>query len=63
MGKVVKIICDKCGKDIYGSEYYTLPITRVVAGKQTKLPTIWLCRDCMIKANIIMANLEQKKEV
>ena len=62
MGKEVRVFCDKCGKDVYGKEYYTLPITRVKNGKQTKMPTIWLCRECMIRANIIMAELREEEK-
>ena len=62
MGKEVRVFCDKCGKDVYGKEYYTLQITRVINGKQQKMPTIWLCRDCMVKANIIVANLQSEVE-
>lgn len=62
MGREIRILCDKCGKDVYGGEYYTLPITRIKNGKQQKMPTIWLCRDCMVKANIIVANLQSEVE-
>ena len=63
MGREVRILCDKCGADVYGKEYYTLPISRVNHGKISKLPTIWLCKDCMLKTNIFIATSDdQKKE-
>ena len=46
MGREIKITCDSCGKDIYGSEYVTLVPTRVRGGKQYRHCTIWLCKDC-----------------
>ena len=53
MAKELKVYCDKCGKEVQGQEYYTLPISRVKNGKMQRIhPTIWLCRDCFIKTGI-----------
>ena len=62
MGREVRILCDRCGKDVYGKEYYTLPITKVKNGKQTRFPTIWLCRECFAKSNIIINDIEKREE-
>ena len=61
MGRYVRVTCDICSKDVYGKEYYTLPITRVRNGKQTKMPTIWVCRECMLKTHILFASPLQEK--
>ena len=54
MAKEIRVLCDKCGKDVYGKEYYTFSTSRVLQGKRIKLPTIWLCRECTIKAGILI---------
>lgn len=54
MAKEIRVICDKCSKDVYGKEYYTFSTSRIMQGKKMKLPTIWLCRDCTIKAGILV---------
>ena len=62
MAREVKIVCDKCGKDVYGKEYYTMPISRYKNGKQIRFPTVWLCRECFIKANITIYDIGKEKE-
>lgn len=59
MAKEIRVFCDKCGKDVYGQEYYTLPITRHKQGKSTKFPTVWLCKECFLKTSIIIANINK----
>ena len=62
MGREVRILCDRCGKDIYGKEYYTLPITRFKNGRPTKFPTVWFCRECFAKLNITINDVEKREE-
>ena len=61
MGRYIKITCDVCGKDIYGQEYYTIAPRRIMNGKQTKIPTIWVCHGCMLKTHLMFAFAEGEK--
>ena len=65
MGKYTRVTCDVCCKDIIGSEYYTMAIRKVINGKQLRMPTVWVCRDCMLKTHILFAHpiQEQMEEV
>lgn len=54
MGREIKVTCDSCGKDVYGSKYVTLAIRKVIKGKQTKFPTIWLCPKCYRETRLAM---------
>ena len=46
MGKEIKVVCDGCGVDIYKQIYYTANIRKVMHGKQTLNPAIYLCPKC-----------------
>lgn len=62
MGRQMKIYCDNCSKDIYGKDYYTLVINRVINGKQHRIPTLWLCRECFLKAKLnLIKDYDAKK--
>ena len=43
MGKEIIVTCDSCGTDVYGQKYFTLNIRKVINGKQTMNPAIYLC--------------------
>lgn len=59
MAKEIRVLCDHCGKDVYGKEYYTFSPSRVRAGDKLKLPTLWLCRECTIKTNIFISEVKE----
>ena len=46
MGKITRVICDACGTDVWGLKYFTLSIRKVIHGKQTLNPAIYLCPKC-----------------
>lgn len=54
MGRYTVITCDVCGEDIYGQEYFTASLRKIRNGVQVKVPTMWLCRDCMLKTQLLM---------
>ena len=65
MGKTVKVICDSCGNEhLFGGTYYTLSIRKIVAGKQGRNPSIYLCPDCFrkTKLTILLAAGEGEQE-
>ncbi len=54
MGKEIKVICDSCGVDMYQQKYFTLNIRKVIHGKQTKNPAIYLCPNCFRKTKLAL---------
>lgn len=46
MGKETRVTCDGCNVDIYRQIYYTMNVRKVVHGKQTLNPAIYLCPKC-----------------
>lgn len=46
MGKEIKVTCDGCGTDVWRQKYYTLNVRKVIHGKQTLNPAIYLCPKC-----------------
>ena len=54
MGRYTRITCDICGKDIYGQDYFTATLRKISNGTQVKVPTMWLCRECMLKTQLLM---------
>ena len=54
MGKEIKIVCDACGADVYGKRYFTLNIRKVISGKQTRHPAIWLCPKCFKETKLAL---------
>lgn len=52
MGKQIVVICDSCGKDVYGKDYVTLAPRKFNKGKCLRFGTIWLCNDCFRKTKL-----------
>lgn len=61
MGKEIKVTCDSCGTDVWGNKYYTLNIRKVIHGKQTINPSIYLCPKCFreTKLALLLADVEE----
>ena len=62
MGKYTRITCDVCGKDIYGTDYFTVRIRKVTQGKQIAVPTIWVCREDMLKTHLLFVDPHKENE-
>ena len=64
MGKEIKVICDSCGTDVFGQKYFTLCIRKILHGKQTKNPTIYLCPNCFrkTKLSMLLCDMNDNKE-
>lgn len=64
MGREIKVTCDSCGEDIYGKKYFTLNIRKVIYGKQTRNPAIYLCPKCFreTKLALILMDTEDEKQ-
>lgn len=54
MGKEIKVTCDSCGVDIYGKRYFTLNIRKVIHGKQSMNPSIYLCPSCFRETKLAL---------
>lgn len=64
MGRYTRITCDVCGKDIYGQDYYTVTLRKISHGNQVKIPTMWVCRECMFKTQLLFAQpIKEMSEV
>lgn len=63
MGKEIRVTCDACGTDIYGKKYFTLNIRKVIHGKQTLNPAIYLCPNCFreTKLALLLCDLPDKE--
>lgn len=46
MGKQIVVVCDSCGKDVYGKDYITL------CPQCLRFGTIWLCNECFRKTKL-----------
>lgn len=55
MGRYTRITCDVCGKDIFGQDYYTVAVRKISKGNQVKVPTMWVCREDMLKTQLLLA--------
>ena len=60
MGKEIKVLCDCCGTDVYGQRYYTLCIRKIIHGKQTINPTLYLCPKCFreTKLSLLLCDID-----
>lgn len=54
MGKEIKVTCDSCGNDVYRQNYFTLNIRKVIHGKQTLNPAIYLCPNCFRETKLAL---------
>lgn len=60
MGKQTTVTCDCCGVDVYGKKYFTMMIRKVLQGKQTINPAIYLCPKCFreTKLALLLADVD-----
>jgi hypothetical protein len=54
MGREIKVTCDGCGTDVFGKKYFTLNVRKVVHGKQTINPAIYLCPRCFRETKLAL---------
>lgn len=64
MGKETIVTCDCCGIDVFGKKYFTLNIRKVIHGKQTLNPSIYLCPNCFreTKLALLLFDTNDSKE-
>jgi len=58
MGKEIIVTCDSCGVNVYGQKYFTLNIRKVISGKQTMNPAIYLCPKCFRATKLALLLLD-----
>ena len=58
MGKQTIVTCDSCGTDVFGQRYFTLNIRKVIHGKQTMNPAIYLCPKCFRETKLALLLLD-----
>ncbi len=58
MGKQTIVTCDSCGVNVYGQKYFTLNIRKVINGKQTMNPAIYLCPKCFRETKLALLLLD-----
>ena len=60
MGKQTLVTCDACGIDVYHKQYFTLNVRKVIHGKQTLNPAIYLCPKCFreTKLALLLCDIE-----
>ena len=60
MGKQTMVTCDACGIDVYHKQYFTLNVRKVIHGKQTLNPAIYLCPKCFreTKLALLLCDIE-----
>ena len=63
MGKEIKVVCDCCGVDIYGKKYFTLAIRKVIHGKQSMNPCIYLCPNCFRETKLSLLLVSMKEGI
>ena len=54
MGKQTTVTCDSCGTDVFSKKYFTMNVRKVVHGKQTLNPAIYLCPNCFRKTKLAL---------
>lgn len=54
MGKRTIVTCDSCGVDVFGQKYFTMNIGKVIYGKQTMNPAIYLCPKCFRETKLAL---------
>ncbi len=54
MGKEIKVTCDSCGVDVYGQKYFTMNIRKIIHGKQTHNPAVYLCPKCFRETKLAL---------
>lgn len=64
MEKETRVTCDCCGIDVFGKKYFTLNIRKVIHGKQTLNPAIYLCPKCFreTKLALLLFDTNDSKE-
>lgn len=66
MGKQTVITCDSCGAEVWGKKYFTMDIRKIMQGKQTLKPELYLCPICfgeMKRALLLVVTGKSTKEV
>lgn len=60
MGKQTVITCDSCGTEVWGKKYFTMNIRKIIQGKQTINPAIYLCPNCFreTKLALLLVDME-----
>lgn len=54
MGRETIVTCDSCGTDVYKQRYFVLNIRKVISGKQTLNPAIYLCPKCFRETKLAL---------
>ena len=54
MGKETTVTCDSCGEHVYHLKYFTLNVHKVIHGKQTLNPSIYLCPKCFRETKLAL---------
>jgi hypothetical protein len=64
MGKQTIVTCDSCGADVFGQKYFTMNIRKVIHGKQTINPAIYLCPKCFrgTKLALLLCDIETEED-
>lgn len=62
MGKQTIVTCDRCGLDVFGQKYFTLNIRKVIHGKQSMNPAIYLCPKCFRETKLTLLLLDIESE-
>lgn len=64
MGKEIKVTCDGCGVDIYKDKYFVMNIRKVIHGKQTLNPAVYLCPKCFreTKLALLLCDMDVKED-
>lgn len=62
MGKQTIVTCDSCGVDVFNKKYFTLNIRKVIHGKQTINPAIYLCPKCLRETKLAMLLIDKEVE-
>ena len=61
MGKEIRVTCDSCSVDIYKDKYYVMNVRKVIHGKQTLNPAIYLCPKCfrVTKLGLLLCDMDE----
>lgn len=64
MGKEIRVLCDSCGLDVRGQKYFTMNIRKVIHGKQTMHPAVYLCPKCFRETRLalLLADVEPQQK-
>lgn len=54
MGRETKVTCDSCGVDVYRQKYFVLNIRKIITGKPTINPAVYLCPKCFRETKLAL---------